>query len=624
MTKGVFLTAFGNPSYGKAAYNLAHSIKFYDADMEISLLHDQTAVAIGGFDFSIFDHLIQLGDEDVKNPAKIKTSIYEKLPFDYNLYLDVDAMCLQSLKPLFETLINSGTSYATHVFDTYDINSPNEMPWMYWAYRDDIWDKYNLSDHKLPATQSSVQFIKKCEQSKLLFEQLNKNINDPIPLEKLKNRWGGSQPDELYLNIALAQLRMNPHIGDSVLFFCNKQSKLSLTEISSQYYIMSFFGGKQMTRPGYKDYYDRRLINIFRAFGKNHAYKMHTILDNKHADKLHPMDLTRTSKPRVDVVQSSDMQNSLLKNSDCAIVSPASLLPSYKTPRGRFIKTTNYFNPSVCNFNGKNYFVYRMEAFPFCTHTQIGICLLNENLIPIPETNKVLNLHSDVSRFGFEKNCHVEDPRLFIHNNELYLSYTDGWQMGQAKINPETLEAIESFYIKKTTGQEKNWTFFSDGALNAVYTICPHIIYEMNNENWATKFETEFKHNWKWGELRGGTSPVKYKNNFISFFHSSLPLKNNGRQYFMGAYIFSGKAPYKPLFISKEPIIAAEKVNNSIQRLNTKVFVVFPGGVIRNENSWSVAYGYNDYQCRFATVTDELLNDNLVEIIYQKELADAE
>lgn len=302
MTQGVFLIAFGNSSYGWAAYNLAFSIKYFDPDLPICIMHDNKAFAKGGFDMSVFDLQIPLTQEDVSNPAKIKASLYEKLPYDCNLYLDVDALCFKSLKPLFERLIKSDVPYAVTVFETYDKDSPNAMPMMYWAFRSDIWEHYKLDEHKLPATQSSIQYIKKCEQSEKLFLQLQKNLENPIPLNKLANKWGGQQPDELYLNIALAQLNMNPHIGDDALFFGNRIDKRSLTEISQTYYILSLFGGKNMTRPMYKDYYDRLMHNYCRAKGKEHRFKTHYVLQQKHADNRSGMSIERkVTKPEVNV-----------------------------------------------------------------------------------------------------------------------------------------------------------------------------------------------------------------------------------------------------------------------------------------------------------------------------------
>lgn len=305
MTKGIFLVAFGDVCYGRAAFNLAVSIKYYDPDIQICLLHDTGAVSEKArIDMDFFDIKIPIENTaDIKNPATIKANIYNQLPFDYNLYLDVDALALQSCKPLFDRLIASEKPYAVYVYELYDENSLNEMPMMYWASRADIWSHYNFNGHKLPATQSSIQFIKKCPESEKIFQQLQENIKNPIPIGgsitnqmqkdiqegkpigQLLHSWGGRQPDELYLNVALAQLGLNPHIGDDAIFFANNYSKLAKKVIKEKYTILSIYGGKGFTRPQYKDWYDALNFTYFRHFKMGYQHKIHIVLQNKHADK---------------------------------------------------------------------------------------------------------------------------------------------------------------------------------------------------------------------------------------------------------------------------------------------------------------------------------------------------
>jgi predicted GH43/DUF377 family glycosyl hydrolase len=273
----------------------------------------------------------------------------------------------------------------------------------------------------------------------------------------------------------------------------------------------------------------------------------------------------------------------------------------------------------MVEFKGRIIFVYRMEGQPFCSYTKIGICYLDESLQPVKESNKVLNLHSLLK--GYSKGYHVEDPRLFIHQDELFISYTDGYQMLQAKINPETFEVSESFYIKKPSVRrtEKNWTFFShQGKIMSVYQVSPHIVYEMDGANWYLKHSEKFETNWPYGEPRGGTSPVLTDEGYLSFFHSSIETKQ-GRQYYIGAYLFEATSPFTPIAISKLPIIGGQIIPKSIPRLNTSVWVVFPGGVIRTETGWKIAYGSNDLECRILEVTDEYLNENMVMINQMQE-----
>jgi predicted GH43/DUF377 family glycosyl hydrolase len=289
--------------------------------------------------------------------------------------------------------------------------------------------------------------------------------------------------------------------------------------------------------------------------------------------------------------------------------------------KNRLIKITNWYNCSLLDYKGNTYFAYRMDGPPFCTRMKIGLCLVDEHLQPITATNKVLELVT--RRRPFDDNYHAEDPRLFIHNDELYLSYVDGYQMAQAKINPETLTATESFYIDKPDASktEKNWTFFShEGKLYSIYNTCPHTIFEMNGFTWNQVYQTPFDHNWKYGELRGGTSPIPYGENYLCFFHSALTLPQikEGRQYFCGAYIFEGKPPFRPLYISKQPFFCGEYTNNAA-RLSNKIYVVFPSGVVKRNDSFFVSFGYNDLESRYVEIPEQMLLNNLTEIIYQKE-----
>jgi len=266
-----------------------------------------------------------------------------------------------------------------------------------------------------------------------------------------------------------------------------------------------------------------------------------------------------------------------------------------------------------------------MESKPWCVTTKLGICLLDSNDLPIKETNVLLDLHSDLKTYS--KGFHVEDPRFFVFNDELYLSYCDGYQMAQAKINIDTLQAEESFYLKKPVYDrtEKNWTFFEhEGKIMSVYQVHPHTIFEMDGADYKNAYQTEYSINWKWGILRGGTSPIKInEDQYLSFFHSSIDTRDRQRQYYMGAYIFSAKAPFEPLFVSKEPLISGNRININIPRMNNRIYVVFPGGVIPDADGYKVYYGFNDYQCRIFNVTNEMLKENLVEIVYANKLIEA-
>lgn len=627
MTRGIFLVAFGKQGYIYSAFNFASSIKHHNPDIQVALFHDESLNHLQDFQKNVFDITIPIPQNilwqgGVKNPGRVKTSIYNFLPFDINLVLDVDAMALKDIAPIFDELEDAGGFFYSHTLVKYKYSDGNEMKHLQWADRDSFWNKYGLTDDTVfPCVNSSFQFIRKCDEAKQLFEQVNKNFDDPIPLGKLKTQWGANQPDELYLDIALAQLGIDPSTPNKYLFMANTLTDMTpVDDLHKNFYILSIFGSKEMIRVRFRQFYDREFIEIFRKIGQNHQYKLVYILADKHANTK-PIATHPVASPIK--AAHAQLRKGLIPIEDTIEIDHTKLIQHYLSPTGRNIMVTNWFNCSFIEYKGKTYFAYRLEGKPFCVNIKIGLCLLDEFYNPIQNSNVLLDLHADLhAPHGktYAKNFHVEDPRLFIHNDDLYLSYTDGYQMAQAKINPETLQAVESFYIDKSGLQqtEKNWVFFShDKQLYSVYNTAPHEIFAMDGAKWNRLYVHDWNPEWKYGTIRGGTPPVKVGDRYYSFFHSAVGVKHRGiegRQYFMGAYSFEARPPFRPLSITKEPLLVGEWVDDMIPRLSNAIFVVFPSGAIRKNNGWLISFGYNDYRCRFIELLDSDLKNNMVEL----------
>lgn len=616
------MTAFGKRGYMFSAYNFAVTLKHYSPDIPITIFCDDNLEYQLAQKTAIFDNLIKIPENILWRdghftPGRIKTSIYDYLPYDYNIVLDVDAIALKDINPIFDELIGKGGYYYAPLLGTHTIDKGNNIPAMIWAHANTIWDKYDLGDAVLPCINSSFQFIKKGDEAQALYEQVNKNFDDPIPLSKLKTQWGGSQPDELYIDIALAQKGVNPALPQRYLFMANSLNAAPNTTISESHYILSMFGNKDQIRPRWKEFYDNKLIEVFRKRGENHVYKFHYIAADKHAN-IRSKQTTSTE---------TNLIEALIPIKDTVEIDSKKLIREYRQPTGLIKQVTNWFNCSWIEFKGKRFLAYRLESAPFCRTIQIGLVEIDDNFSPIESTNKVLQLHARLQ--GYSPNFHVEDPRLFIFNDELYLSYTDGYQMGQAKINHETREVIESFYLDKKGLQqtEKNWIFFEhEGKLLCLYDIPKQRIFEMNGADHTEIHRTSYNHNWKYGIIRGGTPPIKYGDNYLSFFHSAKDVKykgQDGKQYYMGAYLFEAKPPFRPLAITERPLITGEIVDDNIPRLSNKIFVVFPSGVIRKGDSHYVSFGYNDYRCRYVEITDDLLQSELKPIVYENKLVEA-
>ncbi len=290
--RGIFLMIWGDVAYGQAAYNLAMSLKYHSPDIPIHIVSQEQTLK--GIPLDYFD-AVEWYHHPVTDPGLFKSQVYSKLPFKYNLYLDADAICVAPIEPLFERLEGEGKPYRCFVHTYYGKESEDAMPLMVWAYKTDIWNQYGLDDHKLPATQSSLQFIEKCEWSEQMFIKFQENFANPIPLQKLRHAWGGGQPDELYLNITLAQLNYQPDLGDGI-YFGNELTIPRPHQIGERHPILSMFGTVQNIKALYVRYYDGELQKYARHFGHRTAYKWQNIAAKKHANKRMPnMGRTRRS-----------------------------------------------------------------------------------------------------------------------------------------------------------------------------------------------------------------------------------------------------------------------------------------------------------------------------------------
>lgn len=244
-----------------------------------------------------FDSIIPINYQ-VGDPGIFKVGIYDKLPYDFTLFLDVDALAILPVDALLEKLVQEyqadpdGKYFRCHVHDWYDHTSPDDMPMMYWATRSVIWNQYGLDEtHRLPGCQSSMQFIAKCEKSEQFFLNVQRTMtDDPVPINMLKHRWGGTQPDELYLNIQIARERITPDIHGA-MWFCDNSNKRPFQLQQEGYPFLSYFGVKERIKSPFIDYYNKQPVIFLRKMGyANHYWKFHNVFQAKHAaNKVKPI-----------------------------------------------------------------------------------------------------------------------------------------------------------------------------------------------------------------------------------------------------------------------------------------------------------------------------------------------
>ena len=290
-SQGVVLVAFGKPQYYWAAYNLAYSIKRFNPTLQIALISDSKERAVYhcyGLT-SVIDVYVELPEQHIYtnkklDPGKAKVLLYDYLPYHYNLYLDVDAVCLKDLQPLIEQLIANDAKYATHVIAEHSIDKGRDFIQMQWAWADSLWEHFGLTkEDKIYAINSSIQFIEKCDEAEAIFRTAaDLYLNNPMPLGKLRMKWGGGQPDELYFNVSFGKNKFKPYEIDVVCFQMNRE--YTFTQIEERFYLMSYFGGKGFTPSFYIEWLDRKLKAWMQEDGIQHKYFIHRITDHKHAD----------------------------------------------------------------------------------------------------------------------------------------------------------------------------------------------------------------------------------------------------------------------------------------------------------------------------------------------------
>jgi len=298
---GVVLLAFGKIQYYWAAFNLAFSIRKHSPDINITVLFDDSGKAISQCP-EIIQYVNRIGNIEQQDiytnnkldPGKVKVNLYKYLPYERNLYLDVDAIALKDIQPMIDELIQSGKDYVSHCVGYHTIDKGRDFKEMQWAWADKIWAHFNLLEsYVMPAINSSMQWIVKGSQAEAIYRTAKDlYFNHPMEVKDLRMKWGGGQPDELYMNVALAIHGIDPALktyekikdSEGGMIHFSMQRGLTFQEITENYYLQSYYGGAGFTPRFYIDWLDRMLSADFKAIGYRHIYLISRIAQNKYAD----------------------------------------------------------------------------------------------------------------------------------------------------------------------------------------------------------------------------------------------------------------------------------------------------------------------------------------------------
>lgn len=265
-------------------------------------------------------------------------------------------------------------------------------------------------------------------------------------------------------------------------------------------------------------------------------------------------------------------------------------------------------------------------------YTYIGCAELNANFEQTEKEFTRIDTHSDFS----------EDPRILKVEDQYYLIYNDLIQdkyprrgMHVANLNVEEnkvnfvtvldpqLQSIEKNWVPFTYRDENNTShFFFE------YCINPHRIVHLenpqeNNLRFLTfpnvsSFQRLY---WPhvWGEPRGGSTARKVGDRYLAFFHSSFRDGDGLPWYFMAAYTFEDKPPFRVTGISHYPILFQGIFSSpSMNTANPKLRCLYPCGfAIENRNGRElihVSCGENDSATKIVTLDKEQLFKSIKKI----------
>jgi hypothetical protein len=200
----------------------------------------------------------------------------------------------------------------------------------------------------------------------------------------------------------------------------------------------------------------------------------------------------------------------------------------------------------------------------------------------VPGSIKTLSLRS-----SFKNNKHVEDPRVILHRGNYFICYTDGYNIGIAKLDLEC-NTIYSHYLKKPDevnfeggdGREKNWLPISNGdMIDFWYGDNPRTFLTYRDKGTSLEFYSYLKTYQRvksnFGNIRGGCAPIDYDDNGIKiwFFHTLFQGK-----YRIGAYLTKALDIIK---ITPRPILTGDHI-------------VFPCGAIQRDGNVYISMGIQD------------------------------
>jgi hypothetical protein len=273
---GIVLTAFGKRGYGYAVHNLALSLRNHNCQLPIYLYAQRETIE--GINLALFDRVIYLESHEYTFRAKFapgygKINAIAKLPFEENLFIDADSLCLKPIKPLIDKLRLKDFSSVWMGEGYYG----QDISYDPWANHEYAWQYFNLQKEDLWTTvQTSLVWVKRNEKTQEIVRQLQYYYEKGYASSGLKEAWARTHvPDELIFSGVIAKNNLDIKLGFEPVFFGvknNPDRSLEFHQIEEKYYFLSMVGGagvRSITLPKFQEWYSGLGRSISKAMGVN-------------------------------------------------------------------------------------------------------------------------------------------------------------------------------------------------------------------------------------------------------------------------------------------------------------------------------------------------------------------
>lgn len=216
-----------------------------------------------------------------------------------------------------------------------------------------------------------------------------------------------------------------------------------------------------------------------------------------------------------------------------------------------------------------------------------------------------------------------EDPRLFRSFNRTWCAYSTcprGWRVWLAsvdfahhfeKIGAPFLPDYQANRFILSGPDEKNWTWIDEPAnqtFDCIYSFQPYRVLRFDEQGQlAGMVELPANLSWSFGPLRGGTPSVRLPSGErLTIFHSHLQGGRFNRNYYAGALLHEPEWPYAPIRLYKLPVLMGRRRFKRwpwCATVSPRARVVYPCGLVAEQDRLLISYGVDDCRCALAELT---------------------